>query len=828
MNGIWNDLRYAIRQLRKSPGFALTAILTLALGIGATTAIFSVVDGVLLRPLPFPHSEQLFALGDQLQGITIAGNGRTVAPPEIPIYQQSLKTVSSIGGYIGTGFELSGNVAPDAINAARMGASVFPTLGIPPLMGRTFTQQEDIQRAPVTVLSYGTWKSRFHGDTGILGKTILLDRRPYVVIGVMPRGFEFPLEPGQMNRIELWVPLSLTTDELTKQTGSWNFPMVGRRKPGVSLAQVEADANQAIGTIERGWPAYMTGLRMQASVRSLQDATTASARPLLHILFLAVVVVLLIACANLAGLLLVRAIRRRRETAVRLALGVTGGALIRQTVLESLVLSVSGGLLGVALAALLLRTTLRYLPETLPRISDIRLHPAVLGFAVVLAAGTGIVCSLAPCFAALRTDMNEALKQGGRSGSTGASHSRLRSTLVVAEIAIALVLVVLSGLLLRSFQKMRDVSLGFNPRHMLTASYSLPHKQYSTQAGIDAFNRELVRRIEALPGVQSAGLATWLPMSGGSNHSGFIAEGYAQPKGVPTNVEEAIQVEGAYFRTMDIPLLRGRTFTGSDDAQAPLAVIVNRKLATHYWPNQSPIGKRIRLGSDQFGGQWMTVVGEVGDTKTDAPDVKTSEQFYQPVHQLVPSFGKLAPSDAMSGDQMSLVVRTQQAPESLQSALLGVFRSMDPQLAVTQTETMQEAIAGMEAPRRFNTSIITAFGLIAALLAMLGIYSVIAFTVAMRTQEIAIRMALGASRAGIRRLVLASGARLAVIGCGIGAAGALFASRLFSSLLFQVDALDPLVLLAGTAGVLLLAVAASAPTAQRAASIEPVRALHDE
>jgi putative ABC transport system permease protein len=823
-----NDLRYAIRQLRKAPGFALTAILTLAFGIGATTAIFSVVDGVLLRPLPFPHADQLFALGDTLHGVTIAGNGKTVAPPEIPVYERTMKTASSLGGYISRGFELSGNVAPDQINAARMGASVFPTLGVQPLMGRTFTQQEDAQRAPVTVLSYATWKSRFHGDPNILGKTILLDRKPYAVIGVMPRGFEFPLRPGQLNRTELWVPLSLTEDELTKQAGSWNFPMVGRRKPGISLAQVQADANQVASTIERGWPAFMSGLQMTASVRSLQEATTASARPLLRILFLSVFVVLLIACANLAGLLLVRAIRRRRETAVRLALGVSSRALVRQTVLESLVLSVSGGLAGVGLAALLIRVSIHYLPETLPRINDIRMHPAVVGFGLLLAIGTGIICALAPAFAALHTDMNAALKQGGRSGSAGGSHARLRSALVVAEIAIALVLVVLSGLLLRSFEKMRNVSLGFNPRHVVLASYSLPMRQYGTQTSVDAFNRELLRRVQALPGVRSAGLATWVPMSGSSTHTGFVAEGYTQPAGVPTNVEEAIQVEGAYFHAMDIPLLRGRAFTGSDDAQAPLVVIVNRKLAEHYWPHQNPIGKHIHIGSNQYPGLPITIVGEVANIKTDAPDAETSEQFYQPVDQWIPSLGKLAASDDISGNGMSLVVRTAQSPAAVENSLRAVFHSLDPQLAVTQVETMQTAISDTEAPRRFNTAIISAFGIIAALLAMLGIYSVIAFTVAMRTQEIAIRIALGASRTGIRRLVLASGARLAVIGCAIGVAAALLTSRLFDSLLFQVDAFDPLILILGTAAVLLLAIAASAPTAQRAASIEPVRALQDE
>jgi len=356
MTNLWADLRYAFRQLRKSPGFALTAVLTLALGIGATTAIFSVVEGVLLRPLPFPHAGRLVVLGDHLQGVSL-GFDTQVTAPDILAYSRDTKTFSSMGGYQQTGHELSGDVQPVQINAARLSAGVLPTLGVQPLMGRFFTQQEDEHSAQVVVLSYATWKGRFHGDANILGKKLLLDRKPYIVIGIMPRNFEFPLLPGHLNRCELWEPMSLTQTELTQGASGWNFQMVARLKPGVSAAQAQTDANRVAAEIMRGYPAYMASLHINAVVQPLQASTIAAARPLIRVLFLAVFIVLLIACANLAGLLLVRAIRRRRETAVRLALGSSSKTLVQQAVIESLILSVTGGIIGIGLAAIAIRAS---------------------------------------------------------------------------------------------------------------------------------------------------------------------------------------------------------------------------------------------------------------------------------------------------------------------------------------------------------------------------------------------------------------------------------------------------------------------------------------
>jgi putative ABC transport system permease protein len=829
MTILWNDFRHAIRQLRKTPGFTLTAILTLALGIGATTAIFSVVDGVLLRPLPFPHASQLVVLGDHIEGVTGPGtNGVQVTAPEVATYVHDTSTFSSIGGYFDTGYELSGPVEPVVINAARIEAGVLQALGVSPSIGRAFTQQDDTQRQQVAILSYATWKSRFHGDTNILGKTILLDRKPYAIIAVMPRNFEFPLEPGQLSRSELWVPLSLTPSDLA-QTGGWNYQMVARLKPGITIPQAQIDANRVTREIIRNFPAFLAGLQMEATVQPLRSVAVAQARPLIRVLFLAVFVVLLIACANLAGLLLVRAIRRRREVAVRLALGSSARTLVRQALSESLLLSVSGGIVGILLSAAAIRVSIGFLPETLPRINDIHMNWTVIGFAVLLAIGTGLLCGLAPAFASVRTDMNDALKEGGRTGSAGGGHARLRSTLVISEIAVALVLLIASGLLLRSFQKMRDVDLGFKPDHVLIAMYSLPSKQYSAEASIATFNRELQRRLQQLPGVRSVGLSRTVPMAGSSNNDGFIADGYAQPKGKLINMGEQDEVDGDYFRTAGFPLLRGRFFTDVDHAPgAPLTVIVNKKLADHYWPGQDPIGKRIRIGDEKLRTPWLTVVGEIGNVKTDTPDTDVREQFYQPVGQENPSLGELASPTDLYASQMYVVVRTALPPEQMENSLRAVFHSLDPQLAIMQAQTMQRAISDTEAPRRFNTTIISAFGIIAVLLAILGIYSVIAFTVALRTQEMAIRMALGASRSGIRRLVLFSGAKLAVIGCAIGLAGAVATSHLVRSLLFQVDPFDPIVLVGAAAAILLLAVAASALPAQRAAAVDPMRALREQ
>ncbi len=824
----FQNLRIAIRHLLKSPGFAATAVLMLALGIGATTAIFSIVEGVLLRPLPFPHPERLVTLGDIIQGTNWGDNaGASVTAPDIPAYTRDTHSFENLGGYTQDTYELSGVGEPAQVNGSRLSGGVLPALGVAPLMGRFFTQQEDDQRVPVTVVSYSLWQNRLHGDPSVLGSKILLDRKPYVVIGVMPRNFEFPLVPGHLNSSEFWVPMSFTQQELSAGgASSWGFNMVGRLQAGITPEQAESDAERVAQETMRNYPAAMANLRIRAVVRSLHEDTVSQARQLVHTLFLAIVVVLLIACANLAGLLLVRAIRRRREIAVRMALGASTGALLRQAILESLALSVSGGLLGLALATLALRVGVSRLPDTLPRVDEICLDWQVVAFAIVLAVLTGLVCGLAPAFAALRTSVNETLKEGGRTGTPGSGHARLRSALVIGEIAIALVLLVASGLLLRSFEKMRAVDLGFRPDHVLVANYSLPRQQYATQAAVNGFNDELIRRLRQLPGVNSVGLTDTLPTSGNGGSNAFVAEGYVPPPAAGLSLAGKSTMQGDYVQAMGIPLLAGRMLTPADKADTQLVAIINHKLAEHYWPGADPIGKRMRIGVREMQTPWLTIVGEVADVKGDSPDTPSKEQFYQPIDQIEKSLGALAsPADPPRGNNSYVALRTVMEPEQMESVLRATVRAIDPQLPLTQVQSMERAVSDSEAPRRFNTAIITAFALAAVLLSLLGIYSVIAFSAALREQEMAIRMALGSQRAGILGLVFTSAAKLAIAGCALGLLGAAAASKLLRALLFGVSPFDPLVLVLAAVCVLLLAMAASLLPARRAASIDPMKAL---
>lgn len=827
MNNLWFDVCYALRQLRKTPGFTLTAVLTLAFGIGATTAIFSIVEGVLLRPLPFPQQDRLLLLGDLPEGVDLGGESPNTTAPATRIYARNTRSFTALGAYRQTGFELSGTNDPSQINASRLTAGMFPVLGVTPQLGRAFTQQEDDSSQLVAVISQQMWHSRFQDDPHILGQKILLDRKPYEIIGVMPHDFEFPLVPGQMNRSELWVPMSFTQAELVS-AGSWNFNQLGRLKPGVTPAQALEDAQPAVREIQRSFPVGMSSIRIHAAVTPLTDATVAEAKPLVRTLFLAVTVVLFIACANLAGLLLVRVIRRRREISVRLALGASTVAVLRQSLIEAMLLSIGGGLLGLALAAVALRAGLRFLPETLPRISAIGLDWRVVSFALLLAFFTGILCGVIPAVASARTSVNEALKEGGRTGTSGSGHARLRSALVVAELAVALVLLTASGLLLRSFQRMRSVDMGFRTDHTLTAFYGLPQQQYSSQGAVDSFNSTLLRKLKQLPGVEAVGVTTLLPNGGGDSSNAFVPEGYVAPKGAGINLASGSQIMGNYFQAAGIPMLRGRDFTEADRAGSQLVVIVNRTLAQHYWPGQDPIGRRVKIGISESSTPWMTVVGEIADIKQTSADSDTQSQMYEPSSQIKAAIGQFAPPDMLSGTNGSIVMRGQIPPEEMISSLRATVHSIDPQLPLIHVESLEKIVAEGQASRRFNTVLISSFAAAAVLLALIGIYSVIAFSAALRTHELAIRLALGSQRGSVMRLVLASGAKLGLAGCAVGAVAAIITTRLMRSLLFQVKPLDPLVLLLAIGFIFLLALIASIIPARRAASIEPMQALRAE
>jgi predicted permease len=761
------------------------------------------------------------------------GSGQVgVTGPDIAAYKRNTHAFASLGTYQYIWpLQLAVDGATTPLEACPMDASMFPTLGISPLMGRVFTQQEIDDNQLVVVLSYSVWKKLFNGDPKILGRKIILNRNPYIVIGVMPRNFKFPIRPGHIDNGGIWVPLHLTKAERTQP--DWNgLVMIGRLKSGITQAQAQADANRVVQETRRGYPANMANLHISSVVRSLLDEMVAQARPLIRIFFLTVCVVLLIACANLAGLLLVRAIRRRRETAIRLALGSSAATLMRQSLMEGVVLSVGGGLLGIGLAAFALRVSLKLLPETLPRIGDIGLNWAVIAFAIFLAVGTGVVSALGPAIAAIHTNMNDALKDGGRAGGVVGGHGRVRSTLAVAQIAVAMTLLFVCGLMLRSFQKMDNVDLGFNPEHVVTAIYTLPKQKYATQADVDTFKTTLEQKLRQLPGLESFGLTSYFPEAWGGGDSGFmpfIVDGYVPPKGAGSNLATAAQVEGDYFRTIGIALQRGRLFTDADNDKSQLVVVVNRKLAEHFWPGQDPIGKRLRIGEPtDTKTPWLTVVGEVADVKQGGPDHPTSEQFYQPLAQFHASLGALRKSTELVGHQLSVLLRSPLSASLMKSSIRKVVRSIDPQLALSEVESMDEAVGQTKGPRQFNTIMVTVFASVAVLLAIMGIYGVIAFSTALRTHEMAIRMALGSSRSGIIWLVLGSAARLALIGCAIGTAGAIALSHLVRSFLFQVGPFDPVALIGAVGVILMLALAASFLPARRAASIEPMQALKSE
>ncbi len=815
-----HDLRFACRQLRKTPGFTVTIVLTLALGIGATTAIFSLVQGVLLRPLPFSRPDRLVLLGDHL-----GDNASTpVTAREIAAYSSAAEAFSNTGGYIDASYELSGGATPERVNAVRFTSDVFSTLGVSPILGRTFTKQEDEGHEPVAVISYSLWLNRYHRDPHVLGSSIVLDRKAYSIIGVMPRSFAFPPQDG-FDQTQLWVPMSLTADELSDEhAGFWGYEMIARLKDGVSLREAAQDADRVARQIMRDLQDHRRPINIRGDVTPLLEYEVSEIRPLLRILFLAVSVVLLIACANVAGLLLVRAIRRRNEYAVRLALGARSGAIIRQSVFEGLLLGMTGALLGLAFAAAAMRIALRVMPDSMPRIDSISIDATVTGFAVLLALATGALCSLAPAFAALRTDLIENLKQGVRTGTGGSSHTWLRSSLVVSEIAVALVLLITSGAFLRSFQKMRAVDPGFHPDHVLAAEYQLPLRQYPTNDSADTFNHEVMARLSSKPGVVAVSITSSAPASGAYPKTAYTVEGQSFVTWKPEFAAFGI-ISGDYFRVMGMPLLDGRTFTEDDRSTSPLVVIVNETMAKHCWPGQRAVGQRMHLGSPQMKRPWATVVGVVPDTKMASHDEPSDQQWYVPAKQVSMLDGSVDTTNLAEPAGGYITVRTALPPERMTRTLQSTVAEIDPLLALEQVRTMNDAISNVEAPRRFNTGLITTFALIALVLALTGIYAVVAFSASLRTQEIAIRMALGAQRKGIATLVLRSGATLALIGCGLGVIAALAVSRMIASFLFEVSATDPIIYLVCIGIMMITAVVASVLPAKRVTSVDPVVAL---
>ncbi|HXM16277.1 MAG TPA: ABC transporter permease, partial [Candidatus Eremiobacteraceae bacterium] len=638
MFGLANDLRLTLRRFRKNPGFTLAIVLTLALGIGATTAIFSLVEGVLLRPLPFNDPDRLVVLGEHL------GNrpGMSVRARDIATYSTAAQAFSSLGGYITASFEISGKQRPEEIDAARLNSATFTALGVQPVLGRVFTGDEENSRQQLALVSYSLWTNRFHRDPSVIGTSLVLDRKPYQVVGVMPRNFEFPLALGTLSGTQVWVPMSLTPDELSEQnSGFFGYQMIARLKDGVSVQQGAQDADRVAHQIMSELPPSMSALQLKGDAVPMRETVIADVRPILRTLFMAAMIALLVACVNVSGLLLVRAIRERREFAVRVAIGASSGRIIRESVVEGMLMSVLAGMLGLAFAAIAIRAALHYLPASIPRINSVSIDPMVAAFALLVGVATGVLCSLAPAFAALRTNLITTLKEGAQAGS--ASHTWLRSALVVAEVAIALVLLTVSGMFLRSLQKMLAVNPGFRADHALVAEYQLPLQQYPTTASVATFNRAVIDQLSSKPGVSAVAITNAVAVSDAVPQAAYTVEGVSVEQW-KLKFAAFTSVYGNYFDAMGIPLIDGRTFDLHDDANAPLVVIVNQSMARDCWPGQSPLGKRMHVGNPRKPLPWATVIGVVADTKIPR-DEPSNDQWYTPMDQPATLYGSGTPGN---------------------------------------------------------------------------------------------------------------------------------------------------------------------------------------
>lgn len=821
MGTLLRDLHFALRQLRKAPSFALTAVLTLAIGIGGVTAVFSVVEAVLLRPLPFREPARLMSLHESAEQDS---HELRMSAPDVLFFQRESKAFSSIGGFIGSAYESTGAGAPFKASAERVSSSLFPLLGIEPILGRTFTQREDDDASPVTVISYGLWKERFHSDPHVLGTKIDLDRRPYTIIGVMPRSFEFPLDAGRLSHRDLWVPMGFTTVEKNSEGDNFDYGAVGRLQPGVTISQAQQDVNRVIGEIQAQYPE--SGVKLRGYIIPLREEVTRNGRPLLRILLGAVALILLIACVNLTNLLLVRAAGRRREFGVRLALGAARRAMFRQLLTESLLLGSFGGIAGVWLAIALVQAAADRLPDSLPRLAEIGVSWPILVAAIVLTSATGLICGLAPALESVRPRLLDSVRDGGHGASHGRGQSRLRSGMVVVEVGMAMVLLVSAGLLLRSFAKMLEVDPGFETSHALTASLSLPAHDYPTQRKVDDFLDELQQRLQADPGVKSVGFASNIPIVGQRSGRLIAPEGYIKSPGEGWIIASNYLTQGNYFEATRIPLLRGRYFTPPDDAPgAPLVTVISQSLAHRYFHGKNPIGMRIKVGPNFVSSMpAMTIVGVVGDIKQGARDEATVPQMYEPLAQAVADLGPFGAMIGVAGD-MNIVVRAAGDPAAIEDTLNKTIRQLDPLLAISNVNTMDEIVAASDSSRRFNTAMLTSFAAIALLLSLLGIYGVLAYSVTERTREIAIRMALGATRESVSLRALRDALSLTAIGAAIGLVASAGLTRLLTGLLYDVKSLDGLVI---TVAILLLflctSIAGCLP-ARRAASIDPVQAL---
>jgi putative ABC transport system permease protein len=805
------DLNYAFRLLRKHPAFATVAVLTLALGIGANTAMFTVVHAVLLRPLAFRDPARLVLVAERNNYNTISVSYENYRDWR----DQSRSFDGPLQATVGATTTLTGSGEPERLSLRRMSAGLLPMLGVSPVVGRGFADADDRAGAvPVALLAYGLWQRRFGGSPDVIGKTLDLDAQSFTVAGVLPRGFEI-LQPA-----DVYVPFHPWAATLPDDR-NWHPGIIalGRLKDGVSRRQATSEMVAIAKRLEEQYPTFDTGI--SAEVVGLQDQMVQNVRPALWVLLGAVSFVLLIACANVTNLLLARAASRGREVAIRTALGASRVRLVRQLVTESLLLSLLGGVVGLVLAWASLGALLRLAADALPAAFSVDLDPAVLAFTFVVAAGTGLVFGVAPALRATKLDLRDVLNEGSH-GSTGAPRAqRLRGLLVTAESALAMLLLVGAGLLLESFARLQNVSPGFQVDHLFVADVPLSQGAYSKPEQRAEFFDRVVERASALPGVRSAGAASFLPVSGGGSALHFNITG--RPVNGPSEYTAAGYrvVTPRYFETLGVPLLKGRLFAASDGERAPSVVIVNATMARTYFADRNPLGQRLQLGATPVPENevpTMEIVGVVGDV-IQGLDVDAKAEMYLPYRQgdrLLPAF------------QLSVVMRTAGAPLTQAAALRAAIAGIDPGQPLVKPRTMEANVATSVAQPRFRTWLIGIFAGLALLLAAIGIYGVLSYSVTQRTREIGIRVTLGAARGHVVRTVVGEGLRFTLLGVALGVAGGLAVTRVLQGFLFGVSAFDPTAFLGAAILLVVVAVAASLGPARRATRVDPMVALRNE
>lgn len=808
MESLWQDARYAIRSLVKQPAFAAVVLVTVGLGVGANTAMFSILHTVLLRPLPYERPEALVAIyqADRLNHTRF----ESASGPDYADYLERQTRFADLAAYTGANPTLADGVeSPERVNVAMVTASLFPTLRVGTALGRFILPEEDVAGGrQVAVLSHGFWRRRFGADSGVVGSTITLDGTTYQVVGVAASTLLFP--PGSAVPTDVFVPLQY--DPTTASRGIHNLRVLGRLGPGVTVSAAQAEMASIMNALEGEYPNDNVG--RGANVVSLMDAVTGTARPVLVLLMGAVGLLLLLMSFNVANLLLARGASRGREMALRAAIGADRARLFRQLLVESLVLASVGGLVGIGLAAVALRAVRSLDPGTLPRISQVTLDPLVIGFGMAAALGTGLVFGLLPAIAGARTNLLRALAQGGR-GAAGRQSARLRHSLAVVQVAIAFVLVIGAGLLIRSMWNLLRVDPGFRVEHLARVSVNLPSDRYPNNfrnwpdvPEVTQFHQAILDRVRRLPNVEAAALAVNHPLNPGWTSR-------IQFPGGPTTVEEGVEeerirpVSPGYFGSIGTPLLAGRDFDARDRGGAPAVVIVNESFVDKYFPEGEVVGKRL-----QFWGAEREIVGVVGDVRFMGIGAGSEPAVYGPMGQLPFS-------------QFDVIARGTGDPGSVLNAVRGEIQQLDPQLAIFNVQRFDDILSASLASQRLNAVLLGVFAGLALALAAVGIYGVIAYGVSQRTQEIGVRMSLGADRGRVRRMILGEGLRLAGAGIALGIGGALFATRAAAGLLYGVGAVDPLTWGAVGAFLLGVVVMSSLVPARRASRVEPVVALRE-